>query len=331
MIEKIHFSEPKGVRNKIAPQSGVLPGKPSVVKDGVCFSGDTHKISEKISADVSSNSDKIESLQNVVPAGIEQVKETERSVTVSGAIHLAEADSDIEVGSLDTDQLFWWCRGVDVKPHEKNWESRLGRDARVQNTWDIDSLKGTVPSLEQVNSLFQKVASDKSIPWGYLKDGCFARAHVVCDELLKQGYNCGKIYAIVAKSDKQGDPLGRFVAGNQYMKGKWWYHVGALVFAYDKNNSIEGYVIDPSVSDKPITPDKWIESFWNKNFPIRFDVTPADIMNPQNQCETEKEPCEFCKAEFEHFIPIARAANRKNSQALETLKKYECNNGEEYA
>lgn len=217
-------------------------------------------------------------------------------------------------------------KGYNVSPFEEKLQSELGPKAKIQNDWDMDGLAGEIPTLTKLQDAFKSIAKDKSIPWEYLEDGCYARAHMTCDKLMKEGYNCAKLYAIIdeASTGDEGYPFPgwRFRAENKFSQGEWWYHVAALVFAKDeKTGEIEGYIIDPSVNrDKPIKPADWIRSYWTQDFPIRFDTTYADIYDPPNQSYYPV-PEDFSKERFDSYIAEAKETNSQYSEVLEKIKE----------
>jgi len=215
--------------------------------------------------------------------------------------------------------------GQDVGPFEKKLAFELGPKAKIQNEWDIEALQGEVPTVSKLNDLFGKVADDKSVPWEYLVDGCYARAHVTAEKFLNEGMNCAKLYVITGDPtpDDEGYPFPgwRLRAENKFTEGQWWYHVAALVFAKDdKTGEVDGYVIDRAVNkDRPLKADEWIKSVWPGDFPIRFDTTYADIYDPPNQ-DYYPEPQEFSRERFDEFLSEARDTNREYSQTLKAIK-----------
>lgn len=227
------------------------------------------------------------------------------------------------------------CEGIDVGPFEKQVQCELGELVSIQNDWDIDRLKGEVPTLSKLTEVFRKPAEDENIPWEYLKDGCYARAHLTCGELLKNDINAAKIYVMI--SDAGSSPLFMFPknflkAENKYMKGEWWYHVAALSFAKDeKTGKTEGYVLDASVNPKePVKASQWIKSFWPGGFHITFDVTQADIFNPPEHSFTDYEPHQFCQKDFDKFSKFSKQACQNYCKVLNKIKKeyYEAHPGE---
>ncbi len=216
--------------------------------------------------------------------------------------------------------------GVDIKQFDRKLEIELGPLAKAQNTWDIQGLQGEVPTLSKLQESFDRIKTDKSVPWEYLVDGCYARAHVTCEKLLDEGINCGKMYVIIGDAHPN-DPSApfpdyRLKAENKFTQGEWWYHVAPLVFAKDeKTGQVDGYILDLAVNNKkPINAADWIKSCWSKDFPIQFDTTHADVYDPPEQ-SPDGETQEFSRERFDKFLPESRDTNKEYSRVLAKIKK----------
>ncbi len=254
-------------------------------------------------------------------AGIEVAGPKEKKAPTAPKI-ITMLDNASSIGSgltLDRD-------GFDVHPFEVKLQKELGPLAQCQNDWDIQGLNGEIPTLSQLQEAFAKIKTDKSVPWEYLVDGCYARAHVTCEKLLDQGINCAKEYVIIGGADPNNPfvpfPDYRLRAENKFTQGEWWYHVAPLVFAKDeKTGQVEGYIVDLAVNNQhPIKAADWIKSCWDGKFPIQFDTTYADIYDPPEQ-SSQGEPAEFDRERFDKFLPEARDTNKDYSRVLAKIKK----------
>jgi len=215
--------------------------------------------------------------------------------------------------------------GIDIKAFEDRLKSEMGPKVKISNRNDIAALPGIVPSTGELKGFFDKIVKDSSIPWDYVTDGCFARSHVTCDRLLREGWNCAKIFIMAdpPESDPSSDggPDYHLRAENRYTKGEWQYHVATLVFAKDEHTgAVDGYMLDGSIdSTKPLRPSQWIRSFWNQTTPIRLDTTLPDTYCSPNEVESD-EPHEFFKPEFDKFLEYAVNTNEKYATALEEIR-----------
>lgn len=217
-------------------------------------------------------------------------------------------------------------KGINVGPFEKKLQAELGPRVKIQNDWDIDSLEGRIASMSEVQQIFDGLSSDKSIPYEYLPDGCYARAHVGCERFLDQGINTAKLYVMLGDLDMNNPypfPEDRLCAGNKFTRGEWWYHVAPLTFVRDESTGeIDGFVIDPAVdAKKPMKAADWVRSMWDGNFNLKFDTTQADIYDPPAESFTDYEPCEFNRGRFDKYISTAKRTNKNYSKVLARIKE----------
>jgi len=215
--------------------------------------------------------------------------------------------------------------GIDIRAFEDRLKSEMGSKVKIQNRNDITALPGRIPSMSELNGFFGGIVNDSAIPWEYVTDGCFARSHVTCDRLLREGLNCAKIFVIADMPDNDsssdGGPDYHLRAQNRYTKGEWQYHVATLVFAKDESTGkVDGYMLDGSIdSSRPLRPSEWIRSFWNQSTPIRLDTTLPDTYCSPNESESD-EPHEFFRPEFDKFLEYAVKTNEKYAAALEEIR-----------
>lgn len=97
------------------------------------------------------------------------------------------------------------------------------------------------------------------IPFDYPPDCCYARARVMADIMKKKGVASEKLWSegalaahkpngdVVTFPDEYGNPA----------PVTWHYHVAPIVNVEQPNGSIERRILDPSLSDRPITVDAW--------------------------------------------------------------------------
>jgi len=226
--------------------------------------------------------------------------------------------------------------GYDVFPFESKLKKELGDWAKIQNDWDIEGLPGEIPTVSKLREMFAEVAADKSVPWDYLVDGCYSRAHVTCEKLMKKGYNCGKMYVMVGDPDINDPsypfPPWKFRMKNKFTEGVWWYHVAPVVFAKDdKTGEINGYIIDLAANkEKTLKAEDWIRGFWTGDFPIKFDLTHADIYDPPMDMSVMPLPHEYSQEKFDRHLKEARETNKEHMRVLDAIKEeYHENHPEE--
>jgi hypothetical protein len=107
------------------------------------------------------------------------------------------------------------------------------------------------------------------IPFQYVRDGCYARAHKMRWIIEnKFGYCCQKVFSFA-----NVDPDRLAVKASKWggCCVTWWYHVAPVV-EVDLNGHTQCYVIDPGMFNNPVTLYDWLEAQEN------FDCSPhADI------------------------------------------------------
>lgn len=111
------------------------------------------------------------------------------------------------------------------------------------------------------------------IPFGYIEDGCFARAHAMRRILNRMGYECHKLF-VYGEKDAQGNSKLR--AGSDCTS--WIFHVAIkLKVKRGEKGNIEEVIIDPSLfPHKPVTESEWLYACRNINcYKSEYDYTTA--------------------------------------------------------
>jgi hypothetical protein len=111
---------------------------------------------------------------------------------------------------------------------------------------------------QQAQERFDKFKCREDIPWDYPQDCCYNRAHVMAKELQAEGIEVGKVWNY-APGPNIGDRLRVAVPKANDRKGyvEWGYHVAPTVPVVDSKGSVSRMVIDPSITEGPVTPDQW--------------------------------------------------------------------------
>lgn len=115
------------------------------------------------------------------------------------------------------------------------------------------------------------------IPFQYVIDGCYARAHKMRQMIMdKYGYCCEKVFSygeypstLAVKADKWGGCCVR-----------WWYHVVPLLRVKVKRGSLTlqiAYVIDPGMFNTPVTLSTWLNAQKNTTCAPNANVTSYSI------------------------------------------------------
>lgn len=102
----------------------------------------------------------------------------------------------------------------------------------------------------RAEKLFQEMASQKHIPFGYPDDGCYARAHEMARLLDDRGVTSGKVFSV-------GSLHVRTKKGQDVY---WGWHVAPILAVKERAGKWQLYVIDPSIFAKPVIVEAWKNS-----------------------------------------------------------------------
>jgi hypothetical protein len=142
--------------------------------------------------------------------------------------------------------------------------AKTGTMGRVARNRVINDQKIYVSSELELSTLMTTMAMEwfldsknvaKQIPFLYPTDGCPARAHVMAELLKASRYVVDKVFLIYNLGLRVPTVYGNdLVDLSDSAAVTWWYHVAPVVYLSD---NMHRWVIDPSVSSKPQTPDDW--------------------------------------------------------------------------
>ncbi len=127
------------------------------------------------------------------------------------------------------------------------------------------------------------------IPFQYVRDGCYARAHKMRWIIqTKYRYCCEKVFSfanknndrLAVKADKWG---GCCVT--------WWYHVTPLIRVRVGNIAVLAMVIDPGMFDKPVLLSTWLAAQENQACHpgakvSMYSIQPGSAYTPANYAGT---------------------------------------------
>lgn len=154
------------------------------------------------------------------------------------------------------------CPTVDLQRFREELEQDLS-DVRVTylHVDEISNLNGRVPTQAELTSMANTLQDESGVPFQYIRDGCYARAHMMAEGFRQHGINSAKIFV-----------RGRLAAENEYQQVSWWYHVAPLVWVEDADSGKPvPKVMDPSFQADPLDPDEWIRRF-NEGSKIEVDL-----------------------------------------------------------
>ncbi|HET8962315.1 MAG TPA: protein-glutamine glutaminase family protein [Chitinophagales bacterium] len=151
-------------------------------------------------------------------------------------------------------------------------------------------LQSVIPDIEDLHIIFDYMRDqgcatglselDYCIPFQYVVDGCYARAHKMRQVLAeKYGFDCQKVFSYE-------DPSAFLAVNTGECCVYWWYHVAPLVTVWNvQKQRIEKYVIDPSMFDTWVTIEQWTGAQEDPTCSDAADfgyseITPSAIYSP---------------------------------------------------
>ena len=167
---------------------------------------------------------------------------------------------------------------------------------------------------EQAENLFKEIANNEKISFKYTKDGCHARAHIICFLLSLKKIDAKKIW----------------IAGNIHnpfsQKQDWSYHVAVIIYVKNNNSIIEELVIDPALNaNKPLTTNEWLQAYKAQeailvSFPIQSESYYFKNVVMAYSSHIPLFPF-FYECSF-NFIESINEAYKENKKYCQKLLKY---------
>lgn len=134
---------------------------------------------------------------------------------------------------------------------------------------DFSKLNGRLATMGELKEMMAALYDESNIPYGYITDGCYARAHMMDESLRQHGINNAKMFA-----------MGDLEAKNDVMSARWWYHVAPLVFVDGGDGQPVAKIIDPGFSREPMDPEQWVATM-NKGPNVDVDLVSAEQYYPR--------------------------------------------------
>ena len=160
---------------------------------------------------------------------------------------------------------------VDIKDVQAQLSEGLpGVGIDFLNTDSFDKLNGRLATMGELKEMMAALYDESNIPYGYITDGCYARAHLMDESLRQHGINNAKMFC-----------RGDLEAKNDLMTARWWYHVAPLVFVDGGEGKPIPKIIDPGFSREPMDPEQWVKAM-NKGPNVEIDLVSAEQYYPRD-------------------------------------------------
>jgi len=170
-------------------------------------------------------------------------------------------------------------------------------------------------SFEQAMALFDELADSKDIAFNHVdrvghKDGCCARAHIMCRVIEEKGLVPKKAWAFTGRSN---------VVLNVKMPDAddtvtWGQHVAVALPVRLPDGTVKNLVIDPSLFDGPVPLQEWgkIMHAEPKNVQIaKFGIPPKGYNGDYDSDKPEKEdPDSLAKRTMIKHLKLQSSAQR---------------------
>jgi hypothetical protein len=162
-------------------------------------------------------------------------------------------------------------------------------------------------SVKEVQDLFKKAKLMNDIPFGYKYDGCYARAHVMARRFEALGVPVEKAW----------------IKGNLSVPGtdiQWNYHVAPVINVKDENGNLVKYVIDPSLNDKAVPLDTWVNTM---SHDVKGEVVKTPYPFPDNIAAFQRTAVAISSSDV--FVPDndeKRSESDNMKLAMRTMAEY---------
>jgi hypothetical protein len=182
----------------------------------------------------------------------------------------------------------------------------------VQN--ERQTIEASVISEKSALELFEQFKSDKKMAFEFPIDGCYARATMMARIAEDNNVKVAKIYA-------EGI-LRVLKASKDFPEVTWGYHVAPIVGVKQVDGAIVNMVFDPSLFDKPVTVDAWLDRMSGDGDPkaeinsvyygSRYQLFRRDV--EPNKSSWHRKDIKFSKKRLETYSDFVEQHIHKRSQ-----------------
>jgi hypothetical protein len=167
----------------------------------------------------------------------------------------------------------------------------------------VNALDDLVKTLIETSNaeLTRDLGGLAAIPFRYIPDGCYARAHIMAEILGDHGIDNAKMFVLGSLSAANADfPRGV----------SWGYHVAPLVIVDDQGQP--GLrIVDPAVASAPLDPVEWITTIDPSKRAVEIRCRPRSAYFPKGTPATFDQNLGAARtilAKYAQRLPIAALA-----------------------
>jgi len=139
------------------------------------------------------------------------------------------------------------------------------RSASWINKLRQPSLSAEPISLEYALRIFDSLAARNDLAFDYTKDGCAARAHLMCEAVMALGLKAHKAWAFAEKNIQESATEGELIKKISVVLPnnkvdpdlEWDFHVTLALPVRLPNGKVEFLVFDPCFFDGPVLLGDW--------------------------------------------------------------------------
>lgn len=175
------------------------------------------------------------------------------------------------------------------------------------NRESLPSDKSQALSPAQAITVFDWLAGMKDIAYQYATDGCYARAHIMCQRLMEEGFKPQKAWAFEEDGEYYRVKL------QDGTTQRFGFHVAPTLAVQNPDGSVEDMIFDPAFFDGPVTEAEWggiVTNGWPPETQVQpFGVPPRGYLNDYIPKQKIAEPDHDARIVMEkHFAEQPRPA-----------------------
>jgi hypothetical protein len=165
-------------------------------------------------------------------------------------------------------------------------------------------------TLQKARDAFDWMNRQADIAYRFPADGCYARAHLMSQRMIKNGFKPRKVWCFA-----NGEALYARTKNHPDGFVTWSYHVAPLLRVRFENNSQRWYVIDPSLFHEPVPVAQWEAGQMKSKESHKPYLTLTKLGQPPTLLSGKK-------ANGTGYWPATDPKDGPDNHALALMKKY---------